>query len=279
MFVWRQLIILNFNTQQPTLSLRNPFNIGRIFYGSAVAETGFHTMYYHDFPYWLFPPKHSWIPGIIPLAYISGTLLIIAGVCIVVEKKTRPVTLLLGAVLLIVFCFCFIPYQFMAASRYLNLLQWENAEKELAFASGALVIAGCYTEKNEKPFIRLLSKLVPLGAISFSLMMISFGTLHFLHAKDVAEYVTPWIPYHLFWAYLAGAALIGSGVAIIFKIRVGLIAGLLGAMLLSWVILLHIPRIIASPVAYLGSEITSAFLAFAYSGIAFVIAGAARKYG
>jgi hypothetical protein len=49
-------------------------------------------------------------------------------------------------------------------------------------------------------------------------------------------------------------------------------------MLLSWFILLHIPRIIASPATYLGSEITSAMLAFAYSGIAFAIAGAAKKY-
>ncbi len=203
----------------------------------------------------------------------------VAGAFIVIEKKTRPVALLLGAVLLIIFCFCFIPYQFMAASRYLNLLQWENAEKELAFASGAFVIAGCYWQRNEHPFIRSLGKMVPVGAISFALMMIIFGTLHFLYAKDVAEYVTPWIPWHLFWTYLAGTALIGSGIAIILKIKVGLFAALLGAMLLSWFILLHIPRIIASPVAYLGSEITSAILAFAYSGIAFAIAGVAKKHG
>ena len=259
--------------------MRNLSGIGRIFYGSAIAETGLQTIYYHDFPYWLLPPKHSWIPGLVPVAYISGALLIVAGACIVFEKKTRSVALLLGAVLLLIFCFCYIPYQFMAASRYLHLLQWENAEKELAFASGAFVIAGCYLGKNENPFTRFFGKLIPLGSISFAITMISFGILHFLYAKDVAEYVTPWIPYHLFWTYLAGTALIGSGLAIILKIRVGLIAALLGIMLFSWFILLHIPRVIASPVAYLGSEVTSAFLALAYSGIAFVIAGAAKKHG
>ena len=259
--------------------MRNLSGIGRIFYGSAIAETGLQTIYYHDFPYWLLPPKHSWIPGLVPVAYISGALLIVAGACIVFEKKPRSVALLLGAVLLLIFCFCYIPYQFMAASRYLHLLQWENAEKELAFASGAFVIAGCYLGKNENPFTRFFGKLIPLGSISFAITMISFGILHFLYAKDVAEYVTPWIPYHLFWTYLAGTALIGSGLAIILKIRVGLIAALLGIMLFSWFILLHIPRVIASPVAYLGSEVTSAFLALAYSGIAFVIAGAAKKHG
>src|SRR6476660_3470516 len=127
----------------------NLSNIGRIFYGIAVAATGFQTIYYHDFPYWLLPPKHAWIPGLAIVAYISGTLLVLAGACIIFKKKTRPISLLSGAVLLLVFCFYYIPYQFMSSSRYMHLLQWENAEKELAFASGAFVIAGCFSEKNE----------------------------------------------------------------------------------------------------------------------------------
>ena len=57
----------------------NLFNIGRIFYGIAMAGIGFQIIYYHDFPYWLLPPKHSWIPGLLMLAYISGALLVLAG--------------------------------------------------------------------------------------------------------------------------------------------------------------------------------------------------------
>lgn len=58
-----------------------------------------------------------------------------------------------------------------------------------------------------------------------------------------------------------------------FKIRVGLIAALLGAMVFIWFMILHIPKVIHAPVADRGGEMTSAFLALAYSGIAFVIAG------
>ena len=52
----------------------NRFNIGRIFYGIAMAGIGFQILYYHDFPYWLLPPKHSWIPGLAIIAYIFGSL-------------------------------------------------------------------------------------------------------------------------------------------------------------------------------------------------------------
>jgi hypothetical protein len=48
-------------------------------------------------------------------------------------------------------------------------------------------------------------------------------------------------------------------------------------MIFIWFIILHIPRVITSSSADMGGEVTSAFLALAYSGIAFAIAGAAKK--
>jgi uncharacterized membrane protein len=255
----------------------NLFKIGRIFYGIAMAGIGFQIIYYHDFPYWLLPPKHSWIPGLTMIAYIFGIMFVLTGACIVFEKKARTISLLTGAVLLLVFCFYFIPYQFMASSRYMHLRQWENAEKELAFCSGAFVIAGCYSEKNEKNFYRSLGKLIPLGPILFSIPIISFGILHFLLAKSVADYVPSWVPARLFWAYFCGAALIGSGLAILLKIKSMPAATLLGIMIFIWVIILHIPRVVVSPVGYMGSEVTSALIALVYSGIAFVIAGTTKK--
>src|SRR5450432_4055718 len=251
--------------------------VGRIFYSIAIAGIGFLTIYYNDFPYMLIPPKHLWIPGLVMLAYISGALLILAGACIFFEKKTRSISLLLGTVLLLIFCFYFIPYQFMVSSNYMHFGDWENAAKELALSSGALVIAGCFSEKNENDLIRFLAKLIPFGTIFFALTMISFGIDHFLYAKEAADYVPSWIPNHMFWIYFAGIPLIGSGIAIILKIRVRLIATLLGTMIFIWFIILHIPYVIASHFADTGGEVTSAFLALAYSGIAFVIAGAAKK--
>jgi uncharacterized membrane protein len=255
----------------------NLSNVGRIFYGIAIAGIGFLTIYYSDFPYMLIPPKHSWIPGLVMLAYISGAMLILAGACIVFEKKVRPISLLLGSVLLLIFCFYFIPYEFIVSSNYMHFGDWENSAKELTLSSGAIVIAGCFSEKNENPLIKFLGKLIPFGAILFSITIISFGVDHFLFANEAADYVPSWVPYHLFWMYFTGTALIGSGIAIILKIKQGVAAALLGTMIFTWFIILHIPRVIASPAADLGSEVTSALIALAYSGIAFAIAGSNKK--
>jgi hypothetical protein len=225
----------------------------------------------------LIPPKHSWIPALEILAYISGAMLMLAGTCIVFEKKTRLTSLLLGTVLLLIFCFYFIPYEFMVSANYMHFGDWENAAKELALSGGAFVIAGCFPAINENAFTRFLAKLVPFGVILFSITIISFGIDHFLFANEAADYVPSWVPYHLFWMYFTGTVLIGSGLAIILKIKPGLVATLLGTMIFTWFIILHIPRVIASPAAYIGSEVTSACIALAYSGIAFVIAGAGKR--
>src|SRR5579863_3461952 len=111
--------------------------IGRIFYGIAMAAMGFLTIYYRDFPYMMIPPHHQWIKGVAVVACISGAALLVAGVCIALGKRTMRVSLLLGTALLLVFCFYFLPYEFLVSQKYMHFGAWENAAKELALAAGA----------------------------------------------------------------------------------------------------------------------------------------------
>ena len=247
--------------------------IGRIFYGVSIAALGVLTIYYNDFPYMLIPPRHSWINSHQVLLYLSGALLILAGVCIAVKKWTMTASLLLGAVLLFIFCFYFVPYEIIGSANYMHFYDWENGIKELTFAGGAFVIAGRYPEENKNFLIRCLATLIPLGTIIFSLAIISYGVSHFLYAREASDYIPSWIPYHLFWMYIAGLGLLASGIAILLKVKIRLAAVLLGAMIFIWVIILHIPKTVVAPAADKGGEMTSGFLALAYCGIAFVIAG------
>src|SRR6478752_6901263 len=99
--------------------MRSLSNIGRIFYGISMAGIGFQIIYYRDFPYWLIPPKHDWIPSLSMFAFIFGIMFVLTGVCIVFEKRTKTISLLTGTILLLIFCFYFIPYQFMSSARYI----------------------------------------------------------------------------------------------------------------------------------------------------------------
>lgn len=232
---------------------------GRIFYGVAIAALGFLTVFHRDLPYMLIPARHPWLKEHVFLVYVAGVLLLTAGVCIILKKRPRRVAGLLGIVLLGIFCFYFVPYLLSLPARYTHFGAWENSAKELALAGGALLIAGFGS----------------LGARIYALTIISFSIDHFLYAKEAAGYMPAWISHPVFWIYFAGVALLAAGVAILIKMKVRLAAMLLGAMILIWVIILHIPKAMAAPLAQNEGEVTSAFIALAYSGIAFIIAAEA----
>jgi uncharacterized membrane protein YphA (DoxX/SURF4 family) len=251
---------------------------GRIFYGIAMAGIGFQQIFYADFHPMTFPPQHAWLPGLAIWAYATGAALIIAGGAIVFKKNAKPVALMLGGIFLAVFCLYYIPYELIVDPYYKHLGEWGNAEKELALAGGAFVVAGSFhqdhTNVGKKSLLnKFLEKLIPFGGIFFSITMISFGIDHFLYTAGIATMVPSWIPNHAFWTYFAAIALIGAGIAIIFEIKLNVIATLLGTMIFIWFIILHIPGAIANPFTDKGNEVTSAFSALAFSGTAFVISG------
>lgn len=253
-------------------------NIGRIFYGVALVGIGFQQFYYGDFHSMILPPKHAWIPGLVFWSYITGAGFMAAALAIIIDKKGREVSLALGGILLSIFLFYYIPYEIIVEPYSNYLGTWGDAEKELALSGGAFLIAGSFPEKIKKeqrePLLRnILEKLIPFGGVFFSITMISFGIDHLLYTKSVALLVPVWIPYPIFWTYFAAVALIGSGLAILLKIKLRLIATLLGMMIFLWFIFLHIPRAIDTPFEKMGEEVTSAFSALAFAGTAFVIAG------
>ncbi|HTR28165.1 MAG TPA: hypothetical protein VMH27_02785, partial [Puia sp.] len=199
----------------------------------------------------------SWLTDHVVITYIAGAFLLFTGSCIAMGKMVRPVSLLLGSVLLLVFCFYFVPYELFVSGTYSRFGAWENAAKELTLASGALVIAGRYP-----------------GIVLYALTIISYSIDHFIYGRQAADYVPAWIPSHVFWIYFAGAALLGAGIGILLNIRREIMAMLLGTMIFIWVLILHLPKAMANPVDKTSGEVTSLFLALAYSGIAFVIAAA-----
>jgi uncharacterized membrane protein len=250
-------------------------------YGICLATAGILQLYYGDFRPQILPPWPSHIPGLAIWARLLGLVLVLSAVAIVMNKKARPVALLWGAVLLAFIPIFHVPYMLLVSPHPNHLGSWADTFNTLALAGMAFVVAGCLGERSETgerapALLRQLERLIPLGRYLFCTTIVAFGVCHFLYSSFIDTLVPAWIPWHRFWTYFAGACLIGSGTAIILKIRLELVATLLGTMIFLWVLMLHIPRAIADPYSGQGNEIESAARALAESGAAFLIAGAAR---
>jgi putative oxidoreductase len=86
---------------------------------------------------------------------------------------------------------------------------------------------------------RAMDAFLASGRFLLALPMVIFGIEHFLFANFVTMIVPPWIPWHLFWIYFVGIALIAAGVAIIIRKETQLAGLLLGAMILAFILLIH----------------------------------------
>jgi uncharacterized membrane protein YphA (DoxX/SURF4 family) len=248
-------------------------------YGLCLVTSGILQLYYGDFRTQILPPWPSWFPAPAVCARAMGLALVASGVAVLINRCARTISLFWAGLFLAFVPVLHVPYMFLAGPNARHLGNWGDTINTLALAGMALVVAGSFSEGNsiarDKPALtRILENAIPFGRILYCAPIIGFGICHFLYAKYIDTLIPVWIPWHRFWTYFAGTCLIGSGTAIVLKIRLRLVAFLLGTMIFLWVLIIHIPRAISDPHSNEGNEIESAARALAESGTAFLLAWA-----
>jgi uncharacterized membrane protein len=258
---------------------------GRLFYAIGIIAIGVHQLILKDFRPEILPPFPEWAHKYLAFPILASIAFIIVGVLIsgLVNSKvvsTRNICLYLGFCFLVLVITCHLPYILIVSpDKATRLDGWFGAGEELAYAGGAFVMAGTFSNNNvgggaKNSFILFLEKFIPLGRIFYSLLIILFGCSHFVFTDFVSTMVPKWAGMPLFWTYFVGVALIGSGVSIIFKIWIRPIAFLLAIMLFLFFLFFHVPDAIANPHAGGGNEIVRATIALLFCGIALTLSAA-----
>ncbi len=134
---------------------------------------------------------------------------------------------------------------------------WTSAAELMALTGAALVLAFPNARARQQFGLRL-----------FASTLLVFALQHFLYGEFIASLIPEVIPARQALAYAAGGAFRAASVAILTKPR-RLAAGLLAAMFFSWVLVVHLPRVLASPGN--GDEWTSLFVALAMGGAALIV--------
>ena len=243
--------------------------IARVFYGAGIAGIGVLHFFYPGFRPVILPIPPEATTQLNILVYLTGAFLFISGLLIAIGKYVRTTALLLALVLFLFFACGHLPNRL---THMINVLgAWTDALKLLALCGGALIVARAFPGNANTGFINGLFKTSFLGRYFFGLMLLLFGIDHFLYTDFVKTLVPAWIPGALFWTYVAGIALIGTGLSFITNIKRKPVALLAGIMLFLWLIVLHIPRAVAMDTSKDGNEIVSVCECLAFSGMAFLL--------
>jgi uncharacterized membrane protein YphA (DoxX/SURF4 family) len=191
-----------------------------------------------------------------PIAYGNGAILIAASSALLVPGAAKYGGYALAAFLTL--------WAALNAPRVIagEAAAWLAPAEIFAVAVGAWIAAGA--EKTR----RILQ-------ILFGLCAITFGVAHFLYLEFTASMIPAFIPFHLFFAAFTGAGHIAAGLSIVSGVLAWLGSALLALMFSLFVVLLHIPRVLADP----GNQIEWIMLchATALTGAAWLIASSLSK--
>jgi uncharacterized membrane protein len=197
-------------------------NYNTIVYAIGAILLGAVGIWFHDFAMqWQAVPKA--IPAM-PWAYVSGAILVAGGALILARQERWGALLLAGFFGLWVVAFHLPPTLMKAIG---SIGAW-NAPAESAFiTAGGLALFAAHLLAGASALV--------------------FGFAHFNYIEFTAGFVPEWIPFRTFWAWATGVGHALTGLALLSGIRARLAAGCEAAMMGSFVVLLHLPRVIANP--------------------------------
>jgi uncharacterized membrane protein YphA (DoxX/SURF4 family) len=192
------------------------------------------------------------------LAYLTALIELAAGLGLLWPKTARAAALTLTAVYA-VFTAVWIP-TYIANIRNFDPLG--NVFEEFS-----LVVAGAVLFASLTPS---LSHRTPQFARLYALSAISFGVGHIFYWPGILNWIPAWLPpSQIFWEYVTTIGFFLAAIAIISGIMAPLASRLLAAEILSFEILVWIPKLIAGPHDH--SNWAGNSISIALSGAAWVV--------
>ncbi len=244
-----------------------PVKFARLFYAISLIAWGVQHFMFGFFIAGRPMPWPAGLPGEVVIAYISGALLISAGIAIVINQKAPY---LLVAVSLIILLWAGLRDVFFVVSNLDIGGNLTNTGKALTIGSAAMLIARTYRSGDNYTIVDNKVIIIIASCCQYftGLFLLFSGIQHFLFVDFVKFLVPTWIPGASFWTYFSGIALIAAGLGLITGVKAKLAATLAGWMVFIWLFTLHLPRAIADANQ---NEWTAVFEALAVSGILFII--------
>lgn len=245
--------------------------LGRLFIGVSLLAVGLQHLLLRGFIGDLGLVPH-WAPAHIVWAWIAGAILLVAGISILTTKFTRPITTVLGFVFLLS---AFLRFTTHIPGMLHNIGDRGVFFELLACCAGSWMLAGTVHSSRLLSDNADSSRLVGLGRWLFGIAIVVFGSLHLQAPQWIAGLIPNWIPFHLFFAWFTGCALVAAGLSIAAGIGTRLSATLLGVMFFSWFVLVHAPRI--AHALHNADEWNSGYVCLMMAGFALIAAALANR--
>ena len=237
--------------------------VGGAIYGAAIVSLGLVSLVLRNAVPDLEPLPAS-LPARVLIAMLVALILVAAGASLTADWRARTAARTVGAVLTVWLVALQLP-RVIAQPKNGGawVVLWEVAAMAAAIWMFALSSSESDSSRRPPAYVAVGLRIV------FGLSFIAFGISHFVYHGYVESVIPAWIPGHSFFATATGIAHIAAGVSLLTRVQEQLATALLSVMFGTWVLVLHIPRVIAHPRT--GNEWTSMLIAAAMCGGSLIV--------
>jgi len=205
-----------------------------------------------------------------PLAYAAGAVLVASGLVVASGRYVRPAAIAIGSVLSL----WLLMHVGGIARNVHSGSEWVCAFETLSlWAAAWAIVAAAPLHSRDGETDAPIPPWISVASLGVACTV--FGVSHFVYIDYVRSVLPAWLPGHTFWGYGTGVAHLAAGLALVTRVRAHLAATLLGVMFGSWVLVLHLPRVVHDP--HSQTEWTSMCVALAMCGASWVIAAALAR--
>jgi hypothetical protein len=192
--------------------------------------------------------------------FVAAALLLL-GVGITLRRFVQPPALLLFALLMLVACVHYLPGIIVRPRGGAN---WTRGFEAVAMGGAALVLGF-----QSSPTGRLTQPGIRLGQWLFAISLVVFAAQHVIYDELSANIIKPWMPWRMLWVYVAAAGFVATALAILTNRLARLATVLLSVQFLLFVLLIHVPDVIAG--ANRMRDWTNVFIALSMSSGALIV--------
>lgn len=248
--------------------------LGRLLFAVALIGLGVDHFVFERFVTGRAPAWPASLPGGTAWAYLTGLVVVAAGVAIVAGRWARPAAMVTATLVLLWALLRHLPV--VAASSFPSS-DWTNASKALRFIGGGLAVAAA-SPRVEPARRALLHRVMNLerelilpSRWCVGVTLILNGTQHFVFTDFVASLIPASFPGNAeWWTYFGGVALLAGGAGLLVPRTARWAALLSGMTIFSWFFIVHVSREFAGV-----ADGIAVYEALLTAGSLFVIAGSA----
>jgi uncharacterized membrane protein len=236
--------------------------IGHLLLALGLAGIGALSLGSGDFAY-VWQPVPMWVPGREFLAYASGILLVAGCIGLLLKRTAGLAAFIVAAYVLLWVLVLQVPRVINAPG---DMGMWLGMSLTLILMAGGWILFASLAGPQDRIGRSFITSENGMRVARFLMGAGCFGCglSHFVYTAATASMVPAWLPDRVGFAYLTGAGHCAAGIGLMLAIFPRLAATLEAAMLSLFVLLIHIPAVVAEP----GSRMywTMAFIASAYAG-------------